>query len=386
MSTSYEGIQNALDYLHRYTTDWRLQVNTNKTQIMVFRKSGCKQDTRQFKCGLEEIKTTEQYTYLGVTFKTNGSMSSTATRLSDKASKAARIQSQIYSTKINSTKIKEKLMNTTQLPILTYAGEIWGVLQNQTTWDKTETEKFHLRFCRQILNVSNRVSKIGCRMELGREPLISRIYYSAINYYKYLKTLDNNNLAYYAMNDMENNDYTGSWLTTFEHNIQLYNSKNINNLTKQELYNSIRQYYINQWNENNKRENSKLRTYNNFKNSLEQEEYIKVMNNKQHIKTIAKFRLSCHQLAIEKGRYTKPKTPVEDRLCTHCKEIEDERHHLIHCKLYTKQREKMFSIITTLNSNFINLDRGEQFRYILQSKHKDIITALYIYLDDTCSQ
>ena len=36
---------------------------------------------------------------------------------------------------------------------------------------------------------------------------------------------------------------------------------NVNNLTKQELLNSIREHYTNKWNMDNKRENAKLRIY-----------------------------------------------------------------------------------------------------------------------------
>jgi hypothetical protein len=35
-------------------------------------------------------------------------------------------------------------------------------------------------------------------------------------------------------------------------------------------------------------------------------------------KTLAKYRLSEHSLAIEKGRHRTTRLPVEERLCNHC--------------------------------------------------------------------
>ena len=182
---------------------------------------------------------------------------------------------------------------------------------------------------------------------------------------------------------MENNTYTGSWLSTLKQNVKVYNQTCITNMTKQGLLTSIKDYYINKWNTDNKRDNSKLRTYSTFKNSLDQAEYITLINNRKHIKTMTQFRISCHKLAIETGRHTQPKTPVEDRLCRHCNETEDEQHHLIHCKLYTKQRETMFNTIQNINPKFIQTEKKEQFKLILQSKQAEIIIALSIYLN-TC--
>ena len=39
---------------------------------------------------------------------------------------------------------------------------------------------------------------------------------------------------------------------------------------------------------------------------------------------ITRWRLSNHRLNIETGRYTKPKTPREDRVCSMCMVLEDE--------------------------------------------------------------
>ena len=61
------------------------------------------------------------------------------------------------------------------------------------------------------------------------------------------------------------------------------------------------------------------------------------------ISTLAKFRLSCHNLETEKGRHCKPVTPVDQRLCQICKVVEDEEHFLMYCTKYDSIRNILFS-------------------------------------------
>ena len=63
---------------------------------------------------------------------------------------------------------------------------------------------------------------------------------------------------------------------------------------------------------------------------------------------LSQFRLSSHQLQIEKGRHHKPKPiPADKRLCIYCKsdEVEDELHFLLFCSRYNEQRAKLFSYL-----------------------------------------
>ena len=64
-------------------------------------------------------------------------------------------------------------------------------------------------------------------------------------------------------------------------------------------------------------------------------------------KIITRWRLSCHPLRIEKGRYTKPKTPREDRKCLICDEVDDEKHALFVCKAHRIIREQHRDILVT---------------------------------------
>ena len=70
---------------------------------------------------------------------------------------------------------------------------------------------------------------------------------------------------------------------------------------------------------------------------------------------ITRWRLSSHKLKIETGRYTKPKTEVEYRLCKICFVVEDEHHAIYTCKAHRIIREKYKNNLKLENDNIRKL-------------------------------
>ena len=66
---------------------------------------------------------------------------------------------------------------------------------------------------------------------------------------------------------------------------------------------------------------------------------------------ISKWRLSSHSLHIEKGRYTSPITPREERTCKICPTcVEDEQHVLFVCPLYDIVRARFRDFFQARNT------------------------------------
>ena len=59
---------------------------------------------------------------------------------------------------------------------------------------------------------------------------------------------------------------------------------------------------------------------------------------------ITRWRLSCHKLRIEIGRYTRPKTPRHERKCKICNIVEDEQHALFYCSVHVFIRQHYIEI------------------------------------------
>ena len=85
---------------------------------------------------------------------------------------------------------------------------------------------------------------------------------------------------------------------------------------------------------------NKLRNYAVFKEKFQMENYI-LSCNLESRRLFTKLRTSAHNLAIETGRYTRPITPRDKRLCLFCNQAatEDEYHMLMDCSLYTDERK-----------------------------------------------
>ena len=107
----------------------------------------------------------------------------------------------------------------------------------------------------------------------------------------------------------------------------------------------MREELVDTW-KSAKASSPKLEFYNLIKHEFEPETYLGVVKIPDALKSLTRFRISCHNLYIERGRYETPLVAREHRWCTFCffskglKPIEDEIHVLTDCLLYSSVREK----------------------------------------------
>ena len=107
---------------------------------------------------------------------------------------------------------------------------------------------------------------------------------------------------------------------------------------------------------NDSKNSNKLRTYRTYKTIFTTE------------RILAKFRSCNLPLAVETGRYTKPKTPMRDRLYKFCiAAVENEMHFLIDCAFYSDIRCILFQCANILNRDFISLTSGEKLIFRMQN-------------------
>ena len=138
--------------------------------------------------------------------------------------------------------------------------------------------------------------------------------------------------------------------------------------------------FNNNWTEQIRSE-KKMRTYTEFKIRLIFEDYLNTIEPMQHKKAVTRFRVSAHGLAIERGRYTRPPTPLEQRICNVCpnKPIEDEFHFLMECDKAKDDRNVLFRDIAHICPNFNSLSERNKFIYLMSASDRIIsIVAQFI--------
>ena len=81
---------------------------------------------------------------------------------------------------------------------------------------------------------------------------------------------------------------------------------------------------------------------------------------------LTKFRLSNHDLMIEKGRHFK--VEKAKRFCPFCpKTIETELHFLVQCNIFACLRRELFSSIRKKSNTFHHLPEPQKFTNLLSS-------------------
>ena len=89
LSETAEDIQSQLDKLNVFTTKVQVEVNVNKTKIMLFKKNKRQSKAKKkWYLGDNAISECYSYKYLGVTFKSNGSYNEHIGMVKQKAGKA----------------------------------------------------------------------------------------------------------------------------------------------------------------------------------------------------------------------------------------------------------------------------------------------------------
>ena len=95
------------------------------------------------------------------------------------------------------------------------------------------------------------------------------------------------------------------------------------------------------------------------------EPYLYLVKRPRFRNAIARFRCSFHTFEIERGRHTNPKTPVADRVCVHCKVMEDDKHFLLNCDINAFGKQCFFEKISESFDEFIYLNNDEKFPFVL---------------------
>ena len=114
-------------------------------------------------------------------------------------------------------------------------------------------------------------------------------------------------------------------------------------------------------------EGSKLNCYSTFKTTPGTEMYLNEVKSIKHRIALSRFRLSCHKLNIEVGRYTQ--VPRTERFCPFCPEnVEDENHFLLSCGAYVTRRTALFENIHHISPNFKFYPPNIKLNYLMNRK------------------
>ena len=107
---------------------------------------------------------------------------------------------------------------------------------------------------------------------------------------------------------------------------------------------------------------SKLQCYLALNRQYMVADYLTTVTDRKLRKTLTRYRLSEHSLAIETGHHRQTWLPREYSLCSLCSrgEVETEQHFLLHCDKYSDQREYFFPKIIIQYKEFETIKDEEK--------------------------
>ena len=315
---------------------------------------------KPWKIGDKEVKECVSYKYLGVILKSNGSFSEHIDKIKEKAQKS-------YFSLISKSKewggfqprLFLYLFDHTIAPILNYASEIWGFEE----WSKLET--LHLKACKYALGVRSSTTTDAVYAELGRVSLQCQRHINILNFFARLSSLDSQRYASNAFSMLTKDADYGhyNWVShardlRVRYGIQQSDTRLV---IKTKVIKHFESEVLHRLNEHIT-EDRKLYLYASFKKIYKFESYLDYIQDFTVRCTLAKLRVSAHNLQIETGRFSKNKTPRDERFCPYCKTlniftVEDEVHFLLICPLFNEDRQKLlegihraFPSTTSLNN------------------------------------
>jgi hypothetical protein len=344
LSESAEDLQHALLGLHDYCQKWHLQVNTDKTKIVIFSRGKIRKKP-VFKFGEKTIDIEDSYVYLGTTFNYNGSFTNAIDKQIQQAKRA------MYSLLAKARRLKlpidiiSHLFDTCIVPILLYGCEVWGHS------DLKKVETVQLSFFKQVLKLRPNTASCIVLGEVGRTNLEVLVHQRMLNYWARLLKGGQGKIATTLYTLLRKLHFTGGfhskWIGKIEDILNrmgfgetwiagdiLGTNASFSNKVKRRLLDMHQQ----NWNSAVYNSGHCL-TYRILKNELTLEQYLVSVDRKSSI-AVCKFRAGNSKIPIVTGRYSGVER--KDRKCNLCQlnEIGDEYHYIMTCPFFLQERKR----------------------------------------------
>ncbi|KAL4237739.1 hypothetical protein ACF0H5_002452 [Mactra antiquata] len=367
LGNSVEDLQTRLDLLYEYCTKWGLEVNTDKTKIVVFRNKGPIKRNETWKYGEKSLDIVDNFNYLGVVFNYTGSFVLNSQYIHGKAIKALNVLINNMIKYDVQPKIALQLFDAFVGSTLNYACPVWGFNKYN------DLERIHLRFCKFVLGVRQNACNAAVYGELGRYPLYIHRYIQILKYW--FKVKDSSNIILKTMYQVSKNRCEKgykSWALSVkqildEHGFShvwispwLYNENTFIPTFKQKVYDC----FLQKWRSDINNSSILNIVYSHLHEQFIMSKYLTVLKSKTYRSYLARIRISAHHLRVQTGRYGQNRIPRNERSCLLCgsSEVEDEFHFILICPrfadlrrkyidLYYSKKPSMYKLITLLNQD-----------------------------------
>ena len=272
-----------------------------------------------------------------------------------------------------------------------------------------DVEKLNQKCCRMVLSVNKKTSRLAVLGEIARYPILITMLAQCLSYkLSLMQRKTTSSLLGHVMTEMSEMSDRGhdSWLTRVVkiENIlkipRIYGPiKSAGKKLTSFLKSKFDRFWLDKVNESkiglDNIDHNKLRTYKCYKASFTREPYLDLVRNRNQRSYLTRLRVSSHNLAIERGRHTRPVTPLAQRICKYCKppdppdppsrpctspttpwsqtprtrsliaQVDNEQHFLMSCPIFSVERNCIFGKMSSIEPNFRTLGDKDKFVKLL---------------------
>lgn len=185
MANSRDKMQKLVDIWTGEIENMKMEVNTNKTKVMIINEKQGSQNIGGIKCKGEILERVTTYEYLGSVITDDGKIDA---EITNKANKSTRLYYSLNKTILGhkniDMEVKMMIHGVITVPIITYASENWTVRKK----DETRINAIEMKHLRRIAGKTkwDRVKNEEIRQITGQIPMVEKIRRKQLNWYGHI--------------------------------------------------------------------------------------------------------------------------------------------------------------------------------------------------------
>jgi hypothetical protein len=282
MAETADDLQKGLDEFYVYCSRWKLNVNVEKTKVLVFSKGPKPKNIFYYNNNV--VESVNEFKYLGIVFSRSGSFYKAKKYLAEQAQKS--MYGVIRKIRQFNLPIQQQfdLFDKVVKPVLLYGCEIWGYENLDII------ERVHLKFLKYILCMKSSTPSYMVYGESGRFPLSITIHSRMVSYWaKILQGQENKivSTVYRYLFSRHDNENVNLWISFIQH---IFDSCGFSNIWADQtstmsdvkwitavIKQRLKDQYIQKW-ANDIDNSSKGQIYKIFKHNFGFEKYLSILS------------------------------------------------------------------------------------------------------------
>ena len=375
ISMTPTGLQHTLTVLEETSRELGLQINLDKTKVIVFRAGGYLSSREVWTINNSKLEVVNAYRYLGYTLTTKLSREVAMAEAVGKAKqKVIALKKLTQTLGYHSYSVYFRVFDAVVASGLQYSSEVWGARPQECL------ERPHTMACKKYLGVKAKTPNCLVYGELARFPLAINSKLRAVSYWLRLLDMDDTRLPKLAyLRELKENRKTKSWCNDIKDILDhtgfsnVWTQKNPNIIPNffKTLKRRLLDIFIQDWQATINSSN-RCYYYRQIKEDFCIENYIENITITKFKFAFARIRLGANALKINNLFIQQ----IPDTKCPFCDKEESTLHFLTCCDTYKEIREKYLQkYITDTNQNNTN-----RLSYWLCTQDTDMIRNVAMFV------